>query len=64
MYATFSKTKYIVFELAGQGPADAKETYDIVRNEIRNGGSAILIDWAEDMRDNCDKFITLEWLSV
>ncbi|KAF2341204.1 hypothetical protein [Flavobacterium tistrianum] len=64
LYATFSKTKYIVFELAGLGPVDAKENYDIVRNEIKNGGAAILVDWAEDMRDNCDKFITLEWISV
>jgi hypothetical protein len=64
LYATFSKTKYIVFELAGQGPDDAKEMYDIVRNEIRKGGSAILIDWASDMKDHCDKFITLEWLTV
>ncbi|WDF63200.1 hypothetical protein [Flavobacterium sp. KACC 22763] len=64
LYATFSKTKHIVFELAGQGPVDAKETYDIVRNEIRNGGSAILIDWVADMKNDCDKFITLEWLSV
>ncbi|MEN2486791.1 hypothetical protein AAYQ05_03220 [Flavobacterium sp. B11] len=64
LYTTLSKTKYIVFELAGLGPDDAKENYDIVRNEIKNGGAAILVDWAEDMRDNCDKFITLEWLSV
>lgn len=64
LYATFSKTKYIVFELAGLGPVDAKENYNIVRNEIRKGGAAILIDWASDMKDDCDKFITLEWLSV
>lgn len=64
LYATFSKTKYIVFELAGLGPVNAKENYDIVRDEIRKGGAAILIDWASDMKDNCDKFITLEWLSV
>lgn len=63
LYATFSKTKNIVFELAGQGPKDAKETCDIVRNEISKGGSAILIDWASDMKDNCDKFITLEWMT-
>lgn len=62
LYATFSKTKYIVFELAGQGPVDAKETFDIVRNEIKEGGSAILIDWAEDMKENCDKFISIQWL--
>lgn len=62
LYTTFSKTKHIVFELAGLGPDDAKENYDIVRNEIRKGGSAILIDWASDMKDDCDKFITLEWL--
>ncbi len=64
LYATFSKTKHIVFELAGQGPVDGKETYDIVRNEIKRGGSAILLDWVPEMKDDCDKFITLEWLSV
>ncbi|MNL89142.1 hypothetical protein D3C87_2192900 [compost metagenome] len=53
-----------MFELAGLGPVDAKENYNIVRNEIRKGGAAILIDWASDMKDDCDKFITLKWLSV
>ncbi len=64
LYATFSKTKYIVFELAGQGSDDAKETCNIVKNEIKKGGGAILLDRTPDWKDDCDKFIALEWLSV
>ncbi|MFB9079631.1 hypothetical protein ACFFLS_07065 [Flavobacterium procerum] len=62
LYATFSTTKYIIFELAGQGGADASEMVDIIKNEIRKEGAAILLDWSPDMKDNCDKFIASEWL--
>lgn len=62
LYSTLSKTTDIVFDLAGQDPQGALDTYKIVRDTIRNGGSGILIDWADDMKDDCTKFITIEWM--
>lgn len=61
LYSTLSKKTDIVFDLAGQDPQGALETYKIVKETIRNGGSAILVDWADDMKDDCTKFITIEW---
>lgn len=61
MFSTLSKTNDIVFDLAGLDPQGALETYRIVKDTIRNGGSAILIDWADDMKDDCTKFISIEW---
>ncbi len=61
LYSTLSKSTNIVFDLSGQDPQGALETYNIVKDSIRNGGSAILIDWANDMKYDCTKFITIEW---
>ncbi|WP_123912059.1 hypothetical protein [Flavobacterium sp. AJR] len=61
LYSTLSKTNNIVFDLAGQDPQGASEAYQIIKDEIRNGGSAILVDWKDDMRNDCSKFITIEW---
>jgi hypothetical protein len=61
LYSTLSYTSDIVFDLAGQDPQGALETYKLVKDTIRNGGSGILIDWADDMKDDCTKFITIEW---
>ncbi|RUT69840.1 hypothetical protein D0817_14585 [Flavobacterium cupreum] len=59
----FSKTKNIVFDLRGEGPVGANKTVEFVKDEIKNDGAAILIDWADDMKDNCSKFIAIEWLA-
>lgn len=61
--AAFSRTKNIVFDLQGEGPLGANKTVDFVKDEIINNGSAILIDWSDDVKNNCLKFITIEWLA-
>ena len=61
LYSTLSKTNDILFDLAGQDPKGAEEIYQIVKESIKNGGSAILIDWADDMKNDCTKFISIEW---
>ncbi|RZJ51028.1 MAG: hypothetical protein EOO19_01775 [Chryseobacterium sp.] len=60
--STLSKSKDVVFDLAGQNPESAKISLEIVKNVVSDGGSAILIDWTSEMKEECDKFITLEWL--
>lgn len=61
LYTTLSKTENIIFDFIGQGPRDAEETYKIVKEVIKKGGSAILLDGFKDMKNNCTKFIELEW---
>jgi hypothetical protein len=61
LYTTLSKTNYIVFDLDGQDPQGALETYRIVKDSISNGGSGLLIDWTDEMKNDCTKFITIEW---
>jgi hypothetical protein len=63
LYSTLSKTTDIVFDLVGQDPQGALETVNIVNETISKGGSAILIDWADDMKNYCTKFIAIEWLN-
>lgn len=62
LYATLSKTSNIVFDLMGQDPKGAEETYRIVKDVVKKGGSAILLDGYNDMRNDCTKYIELQWL--
>ncbi|MNY67665.1 hypothetical protein D3C86_2052920 [compost metagenome] len=38
------------------------KTYEFVKDEIKNEGAAILIDWSDDLKNDCSKFIAIEWL--
>ncbi|MBZ4037329.1 hypothetical protein K6T82_21395 [Flavobacterium sp. 17A] len=59
--SVFSKTKNVSFDLRGEGADYYLKTYEFVKEEIKNGGAAILIDWSDDLKNNCSKFITIEW---
>ncbi len=61
LYATLSKTDNIIYNVAGQDPQGAYETYKIVKEVVKNGGSAILLDCFEDMKNDCTKYIELLW---
>jgi len=60
--AVFSKTKNVVFDLRGEGAYFFFKTYEFAKDEIKNEGSAILIDWSNELKNDCSKFITIEWL--
>lgn len=61
LYATLSKTKNIVFDLIGQDQQGANEVYKIVKDVVNNGGSSILLDCFGDMKNDCTKFVKLQW---
>lgn len=61
LYSTLSHTTDIIFDLDGQDPQGALEIYSVVKDAVKNGGSAILLDWTDDMKHDCGTFITLEW---
>ena len=61
LYATLSKTKNIVFDVAGQDPQGAEDTYKVVKEVVTKGGSAILLDCFEDMKNDCTKYVELQW---
>ncbi len=61
LFATLSKTKNIVFDVAGQDPKGAEKTYELVKEVVNNGGSAILLDCFEDMKNDCTKYVELQW---
>ncbi|OQP43447.1 hypothetical protein A4H97_11070 [Niastella yeongjuensis] len=61
LYATLSKTKDIIFDVVGQDPIGAENAYGIVKEVVKNGGSAILLDCFEDMKNDCTKYIELQW---
>lgn len=62
LYATLSKTDNIVFDIVGQDPIGAEETYKVVKEVVKKGGSAILLDGFNDMKNDCTKYIELQWM--
>ncbi|WP_131474474.1 hypothetical protein [Flavobacterium sp. KMS] len=60
--AVFSRTKNIVFDMRGEGALQFTKTLELVKDEIKSEGAAILIDWVADLRNDCSKFIAIEWL--
>lgn len=61
LYATLSNTDCTVFDVVGQGLQGARDTYKIVKNVVKNGGSAILLDCFGDFKNDCTKYIELQW---
>lgn len=62
LYATLSKTSNIIFDIIGQDPKGIRETFEIVKTEVKNGGSAIMFDYFENLRGTCEKYIELQWI--
>lgn len=61
LYTTLSNTNNIIFDLVGLGLDEAQETYKIVQEVVKKGGSAILLDGYDDMKNQCTKYIELQW---
>lgn len=61
--AVFSKTKYVSFDLRGEAAAYFNKTYQFAKDEIKSDGAAILIDWSNELKNDCSRFITIEWLA-
>ena len=61
LYATLSKTNNIIFDVVGLDPKGAKETYKIVQEVVKKGGSAILLDCFDNLKNDCTKYIELQW---
>jgi len=61
IYAALSKTKDIVFDMAGVGPEGAELIFKTVKEAVKNRGSAILLDGFDDMKQHASKYLELEW---
>ncbi len=61
LFATLSRTNNIVFDLVGQDPIGAEESYAVVKENVKNGGAAILLDNFNEKSLDCTRYIELEW---
>ncbi|AZB00234.1 hypothetical protein EG359_11625 [Chryseobacterium joostei] len=61
LYSTLSKTDNIIFDIVGVSPQDAKKIYKTVKEIVQKGGSAILLDGFNDMKNDCTKYVELQW---
>ena len=61
LYATLSKTKNIVFDLPALDWEGTEFAFKMVNDAVKDGGSAILLDGFDDMKEYVPKFIEVEW---
>jgi len=61
LYATLSKNKDIVFDLPALDWQGYEFAFKKVKEIVKDGGSAILLDGFANMEEHASKFITLEW---
>jgi hypothetical protein len=62
LYATLSKTNNIVFNLKGVNAIGAKDVYTAIRENMAKGHAAILLDYCNDLKHDCTKYIEMELL--
>ncbi|MES2515639.1 MAG: hypothetical protein V4580_15900 [Bacteroidota bacterium] len=60
LYSALSHSKYIIFDLDGISRKGSRQIYEIIKQKAREGGAAILIDWSEEFKYDCSKFITIQ----
>jgi hypothetical protein len=61
LYATLSKTNNIVFNFVGQDPKGVEEAYEVVKEVVKKGGSALLLDSSKKLKYDCTTYIELQW---
>jgi hypothetical protein len=61
LYKTLSASNHIIFDLPGLDPESARAIYQVVKDQVEKGATAVLIDGYDEFQNDCDRFITLEW---
>lgn len=62
--AAMSLHPAILFDLNGMGPEPAQVVFDWVNAWVKEGGTAILLDWSSEFSDCCDASIQVEYDSL
>ncbi|RAJ92698.1 hypothetical protein LX87_05029 [Larkinella arboricola] len=62
LYTTLSWTNDFIFDLTGIGAQGGQEIYNFVKTTVHSGGSAILLDWTDEFKNDCTKFIQAKYL--
>lgn len=55
-----SWTNKIVFDLSGVDPIGAQTAFDLVKKQIGDTGTAVLIDYFDDFKSECSRLIKFE----
>lgn len=63
MLTTLSWTNNLIFDLLGVDPTGGEKAYDLAKDNIRNGGTVILLSNYDDFKNDCTMFIKYELVS-
>ncbi len=60
LYAVLSHNKNIILDFLGISPQGMEDVYQVLRENVMNGGTVLILDNFPDFKDWCTKFITVE----
>ena len=63
LFTVYSWTDKIVFDLWGVGPVGAEHIYAIVKSLVAGSGAAVLIDYTDEFKDDCSRWVRYEVMS-
>ncbi len=64
LFTVCSWTDRIVFDLWGVDPAGAEHIYAIVKSRVAKSGAAVLVDYTDEFRNDCSRWVRYErWVS-
>jgi hypothetical protein len=60
MLTSLSWTNNLIFDLLGLDPTGGEKAYDLAKENIRNGGTVILLNNYDDFKNDCTRYIKYE----
>jgi len=61
IFASFSKSDFVVFDTLGQDPLGVEQTFKYVREFVAQGGAAILLDNFDEPNSIFDRYYKLKF---
>jgi hypothetical protein len=62
VYTALSRTSRIIFDLAGVDPIGGQEIYNTVKGVVEGGGAAVLIDYSDEFKNDCNVFVRPQYI--
>jgi O-phosphoseryl-tRNA(Cys) synthetase len=56
------KTRINIFDLAGVDPIGGQEIYNTVKGVVEGGGAAVLIDYSDEFKNDCNVFVRPQYI--
>ncbi|QJB36415.1 hypothetical protein HF324_00475 [Chitinophaga oryzae] len=59
--ATLGRHRYIAYDIRAVGPESVYIIHDMVKKHVSGGGTALLIEYYDELRNDCSRYVEAEW---